>query len=83
MQQNKDHNLRYSSSDSSEKLLQRGGVGEVSIYVILVKGEYMHSSIYFFLLVTRSSFIMKDFSAFLKWAILVAHLGQKTPWGRK
>ena len=29
-----------STSDSSEKLLQ-GGRGEVTLYVILVKGEYM------------------------------------------
>ena len=49
-----------SISDSSEKLLQRGGrdgEGKVSIYVISVKGEYMQSSTYFsrrFLLVTRS-----------------------------
>ena len=45
--QNKDKSLGESSSDTSEKLLQRGR-GEVSIYVILVKGEYMHSSTYFF-----------------------------------
>ena len=43
--------------------------GMVSIYVILVKGEYVQSSTYFcrkFLLVMRDIIItMKDFSAFL------------------
>lgn len=33
-------------SDRSEKLLQRGG-GNVSIYVILVKGELYQSRTYF------------------------------------
>ena len=37
-------------SDSSNKLLQRdvGVGGEISIYVILVKEEYIQSSTYFF-----------------------------------
>ena len=35
-----------STSDSFEKLLQRGK-RKVSIYVILVKGEYMELSTYF------------------------------------
>ena len=43
--QNEDDSLGDSISDSSEKLLQRG---KVSIYVILVKGEYMQLSTYFF-----------------------------------
>ena len=41
---------------------------KVSIYVILVKGEYMQSSTYFsrsFLLVTRSSHYYEHLSAFL------------------
>ena len=42
-------------ADSSEKLLQRGwGWGEVSIHVILVKGEYMQSSTYFLQKVSAS-----------------------------
>ena len=47
MGQNEDYSLVNKISDSSEKLLQRGGrdgEGKVSIYVISVKGEYMHSS---------------------------------------
>ena len=55
--QNEDHSLRDSISDSSDKLLQRGSGGKVSIYVTLVKGEYMQSSTYFcrrLLLVMRS-----------------------------
>ena len=43
--QNEDCSSEDSISDSSDKLLQRGS-GKDSIYVILVKGEYMH---YFFL----------------------------------
>ena len=44
-----------STSDNSEKLLQSGrGEGEVSIYVTLVKGEYMQSSMYFFQKVSAS-----------------------------
>jgi len=39
--------LGYNTSDSSEKLLQRG-TGEVSIHVNLVKKEYMQSSTCFF-----------------------------------
>ena len=47
--QNEDYSLGDSISESSEKLLQRsgGGGGKVSMYVILVKGEYMQSSTYF------------------------------------
>ena len=41
--QNKDHSLGDSISDTSEKLLQRVG-RKVSIYVILVKGEYMNQA---------------------------------------
>lgn len=37
--QNEDYSLRSSISDSSEKPLQRGGGGDVNIYVILAKGE--------------------------------------------
>ena len=47
LRQNEDCSLGHSISDSSEKLLQRDG-GKVIIYVILVKGEYMQSSKYFF-----------------------------------
>ena len=36
-----------STSDGSEKLLQRDG-GKDSIYVILVKGEFMQSSTFIF-----------------------------------
>ena len=37
-----------STSDSFEKLFQRGrGERSVSIYVLLVKGEYMESNTYF------------------------------------
>jgi len=43
--QNEACSSEDSISDSSDKLLQRGS-GKDSIYVILVKGEYMH---YFFL----------------------------------
>ena len=43
--QNEDDSLGDSISDSPEKLLQRE---KVSIYVILVKGEYMQLSTYFF-----------------------------------
>ena len=43
------------TSDNSEKLLQRGrGEGEASMYVTLVKGECMQSSMYFFLKVSAS-----------------------------
>ena len=44
--QNEGYSPGESISDSSEKPLWRGS-GEVSIYVILVKGEYMKSSTYF------------------------------------
>ena len=37
--QTEDHSLGNSFSDSSEELLQRGGWQEVSVYVILVKGD--------------------------------------------
>ena len=47
MGQNEDYSLGNSTSDSSERLLQRGR-GKVSINVILVKGEYMQSSTFFF-----------------------------------
>ena len=44
-----DGSLGDSTSHSSEKLLQRDGVGGGgdNIYVILAKGEYMQSSTYF------------------------------------
>ena len=62
-----------STSDNSEKILQRGG-GKVTVHVILVKGEYMQSSAYFYEKVSASFrklsesqtvTTMKDFSAFL------------------
>ena len=46
MGQNEDYSLGNSTSDSSERLLQRGR-GKVSINVILVKGEYVQSSTFF------------------------------------
>ena len=46
MGQNEDDSPGDSSSDTSEKLLQRGR-GKVSIYVVLVKGKYMQSITYF------------------------------------
>ena len=51
--QNEDCSPRGSTSDSSEKLLQRGG-GEDTIYVILVKGEYMQIKHMFFQKVSTS-----------------------------
>ena len=56
-EQNEDHSLGDSISDSPDKVLQRGR-GTVSIYVILVKGEFMQSNAIFlqrFLIVSRSS----------------------------
>ena len=53
--QNNVCSLGDSTSDSSEKLFQKGSGGR-SIYVILVKGKFMQSSTYFtkvFLLVKR------------------------------
>ena len=47
MGQNEDYSPGDSIPDSSEKLLQRDG-GKISIYVILVKGEYMQLSTYLF-----------------------------------
>ena len=44
--QSEDYSLGDSSSDSSEKLLQRGR-GGISMYVVLVKREYTQSSTYF------------------------------------
>ena len=45
---NENFSLRDGIPDSSEKLLQRsGGWRKVNIYVILVKGEYIHSNIHF------------------------------------
>ena len=46
MRQNEDHGLKGSISESSEILLQRSGA-EVSIYVILVKGE-VHATMHTF-----------------------------------
>ena len=68
MGQNEDDSPGDSSSDTSEKLLQRGR-GKVSIYVILVS-TCIQARIFCrrFLLVTRSSHHherFKDFSAFL------------------
>ena len=54
--QSEDYSLGDSISASSEKLLQRGR-GKVSVYVILVKGEFIQSSTYLakcFLLNPRS-----------------------------
>ena len=51
--QNEDYSLRDSTSDGSEKLLQRGR-GEGLKYVILMKGKYMQSSTYFFAKVSAS-----------------------------
>ena len=45
--QNEDRSLGESTSDGSERLLQRGGDGKVEIYVILVRGELMQESMYF------------------------------------
>ena len=47
MGQNEDYSLGDNISDNSEKLLQIGR-GKVSIYVNLVKGEYIQSSTYVF-----------------------------------
>jgi len=55
--QNEDCSPGDSSSDSSEKLFQRGWGWKVSIYAISVKQEYLQSSTYFsrkFLLVMSS-----------------------------
>ena len=60
-----DYSLGYNTSDGSEKLLQ-GGSGEVSIYVILMKGEYMQSNICSFQKVSASH--KKQMSL---WRILV------------
>ena len=67
--QNEDYSLGDSILDSSEKLFQRGRGEKVSIYVVLVKGEYIQSSTYF-LLKTSSSFIK----------IVASHQEQTTPW---
>ena len=56
--QNEDWSKGDNTSDSSENILQTGCGGR-SIYVILVKGEFMQSSpdlIIGFLLVTRSRY---------------------------
>ena len=45
--QNEGYSPGDSISASSEKLLQKG-CGEVSIYVILMKGEYINSNTYIF-----------------------------------
>ena len=58
-----------STSNSSEKLLQRGR-GKVSIFMILVKQGCMQSSTYFsrrFLLVTRSSCHHEGFWCFSRY----------------
>ena len=58
---NKDYSQRNNTSDSSGKPLW-----EVSICVILVKGEHMHSSMYLFFFCRRFLLVtMKDISAFL------------------
>ena len=41
--------MRNSTSDSSEKLLQRGSGGRSVTVRFLVKGEYMQASTFFFL----------------------------------
>ena len=51
--QYEDSSLGDSTSDSSEKLFQEV-MGEDSIYVILVKGEHVQSSTYFFQRVSAS-----------------------------
>ena len=45
-EQNEDYSLGDRISDSSEKLLQSGR-GTISMYVILVKGEFMESNAIF------------------------------------
>ena len=67
--QNEDYSLGDSILDSSEKLFQRGRGKKVSIYVVLLKGEYIQSSTYF-LLKTSSNFIK----------IAASHQEQTTPW---
>ena len=44
LEQNEDYNLRYSTS-ASLKICSKEARGKDSIYVILVKGEYMQSSV--------------------------------------
>ena len=52
--QNEDYSLEHSISNGSEKLLQRRSREDQYIHEILVSGEYMQSSIYFFWQVTAS-----------------------------
>ena len=72
--QTEDCSLGDNTSDSSEKLLQRGNGGKVSIYVILVEEEYIQSSIYFsgrFLLVLWSFGSHEEQSS--PWRILLIY----------
>ena len=78
LRQYEDCSLGDNTSNSSEKLLQRcRGEGKDSIYVILVKGEYIQSSTFIFLENFCWSYeasashekqlsTMKDLSAFLE-----------------
>ena len=90
---NKDYSLEDSISDSSEKLLQRGRrwVGKVNIYVILMKGKYVQSSMYYFFaedfcLSWGADVTRRDFSAFLdmrrckNWAHKVISWEYLTSW---
>ena len=65
MGQNEDYSLGNSTSDSSERLLQRGR-GKVSINVILVKGEYMQSSTFFFFPI-RFLLVLRSFASPKEW----------------
>ena len=58
-----------STSDSSEKLLQRRNWGKNSIYVISVKGKYMQSSTYsfFFFFVDRFCLSHEASASHEKW----------------
>ena len=67
MGQDEDYSLGHSISDRSEKLLQKDR-GKVNINMLLVKGKHMQSNTYFcrrFLLATRSTHHLEEFSAFL------------------
>ena len=60
MGQNEDCSPEDSTSDSSEKLLQRGR-GKDTIYTILVKGQHMPSrSLFFFFFLTGSVTVLSS-----------------------
>ena len=62
--QNEDYHLGDSTSDSSERLLQRDR-GRRSIYKILVNGEFSAIRHSFYKRFSAADIIMKVFSAFL------------------